>query len=353
MGDGRYYSLNQFFSIVCLTLLIIFVVINFMIYLYKGKNKIILALYSSLGIAILLRFSEAIVVSSTMIHLSSVLANISLGVFVLLYIFLLIRIITVVNKKIWLPLIALFVPSLAVLLFAFDTRIAVYILLTFNLKIASNYFIPYKVTTSIFGDIKELVLDYVFIVDAQDIIIYKNNNISNSSIFNQIDKIDIDQIEAFFSSPSIIRKAYNKSFVKVLDYNMYFQYNKKEITDQGKTAGYIITFTDITDLITMLDNLKLKQDQTKNTNIQLALYKEIVYGIEKEKEINNLLEKIANNQQQSMLQLKMELIQLDKMIDENIDNYFHITIRKTIENAKKNLFNVRKAVTEYINYYEK
>lgn len=330
-------------------MLIIFVVINLMIYFYKGKNKTIMILYAILGISILLRFVETIAVLDGMIDLSRMLSNIFLAVFVLFYIYLLASISRFVEKKVLILMIILFALSLSVLLFSFDIRIIMYILLALNLNIAAIYFIPYRVTTSIFRDIKELVLDYVFIVDDHYKIIYKNNNVSNSNLFNKIDKIDIGEIERLFSNPSIIRKAYDKSFIKILDRELYFQYNKKEIMNEEKITGYIITFTEITDLINMLDNLKLKQEQANNINIKLTLYKEIVYDVEKEREINNLLEEIANNQQQSMKQIKGEI----KYLSENINSEFNVNVQKTIEKVKENLLDVRSAVTKYINYYEK
>ncbi|MDY0235247.1 MAG: hypothetical protein RBR71_04435 [Gudongella sp.] len=349
MGDGRYYSSNQFFSIVYLTMLIIFIVVNFMIYLYKGNNKTIMASYASFGMAILLRFVEAIAVSTGIIKLSGVLSNTFLVVFVLFHSYLLVKMIRFVDKKTMISLTVLFSLSLSVLLFNFDSRIIVYVLLAINLIIVANYFIPYRVPTSVFGDIKELVLDYVFIVDGNGKIIYKNNNIANSHIFSEIDKIDITEIKTIFTNSTIIRKAYDKSFIKILDYDIYFQYNKKEIMDEDEIVGHIITFTDITDLIHMLDNLELKKEQAKDINIELALYKEIVYDTEKEREINSLLHKIADNQQQSMQALKVEIQNMLEKIDENFDE----NIIRTIERAKDNLLDVRTAVSEYINYYDK
>jgi hypothetical protein len=348
MGDGRYYSLSQFFSIIYLTLLIIFMTMTFMLYIYKGKKKSILVLYFVLEISIFLRFVETIVVSINAINLCKVLNNIFLGTFILFYIYLLLDIRKFIAKKILILLTVFLSLSYVLLIFNFNYIIITYILLAINLNVLANYFIPYRVTTSIFGDIKELILDYVFIVDDNRKIIYKNNSISNSDIFNKIDNIDIREIEKIFANSVTIRKAYDKSFIKILDCDLYFQYSKKAIMNKSNIAGYIITFTDITDLINMLDNLKLKQEQTNNINIQLALYKEIVYDKEKEREINILLEKIANNQQQSMQVLREEIIHLS----ENIDDDFNANIQKTIEKAKKDLFDVRSAVTEYINYYD-
>jgi hypothetical protein len=297
----------------------------------------------------LMSFIEAIAVSSSMIFLSKVFSDILLAVFSLFYIYLLVDVSKLVDKKILIALSLFFSLSLGISLLNLDSRIFVYLLLTANLSLVSNYYMPYRVTTSIFGDIKELVLDYVLIVDDSCQIIYKNNNIANSHVFKDIEKVDIQEIGSIFRDSTIIRKAYDKSFIKVLKLDMYFQYNKKEIMDGEKIAGHIITFTDISDLIHMLDSLKIKQEEAKAANIKLALYKEIVYDTEKDREINSLLEEIANNQQQSMENLKLEI----ENLRDNMDSDFSKNIQKTIEKAKSNLLDVRTAVTEYTNFYYK
>jgi len=348
MGDGRYYSYDQFVGIICLTLLIVFIIVNLMIDYYKGKSRVVFALYVILGSSVFLNFIETIARADYLIYTSKRLSDVCIGIFVVLYIYLLAGIKKSGEKKKMVSISSLFALSFIAIIFNFDAKIFIYILLAINLKILGEYFMPYSATTSIWGDIKEFVLDYVFIVDDNCKIIYKNNNMINSSIFNNLDRINLDDIEEIFANPSIIRKAYEKSFIKVLNYSMYFQYNKKELLDGDKIIGYIITFTDITGLINMLDNLKLKQEQTKETNVKRAIYKDIVYEIEKEREINMLLEKIANNQQQSMKELKMEIKNLRK----NMDSDFNANIVKTIEKAKENLTDVRNAVSEYMNYYE-
>jgi hypothetical protein len=138
------------------------------------------------------------------------------------------------------------------------------------------------------------------------------------------------------------------TFVKYLgDKIIYMGYSKKSIIKNNKLAGYIITFTDITELINMLDELNMKQSETVKANTKLSHYKEIVYDIEKEKEINNLLDEIANNQQKSMLELKCDIDDVKISLDED----FIQKISKIITNAKHDLQDVRKAVTAYMNYY--
>lgn len=349
MGDGRYYTLNQFISIVYLTVLIIFMVISFIIYLYKVKNKMILGVYIGVGISVILSFIEKIVVSAYNLELFGMASNIFLWLSVVLYILLLIRLREAVQRKVIISMGILFLMSLFILVNKYDTKMIIYLLFIINLNILAMSSISYRINSSIFGDVKELILDYVFIVDDSSRIIYKNNNVEVSGTFNNADNIDVERIESFFIERSTIRRAYNKSFVKLVDNNIYYQYSKKEIMNRERLAGYIVTFTDITELVKMLDKLKLKEEETNNTNIKLSIYKEIVYDTEHEKEINNLLTDISRNQQKSMHELKVEI----ELLIENKDGKTNEKIQETIKKAKDSLLDIRNAVTEYRNYYEK
>ncbi|MFA9424437.1 MAG: hypothetical protein ACERLG_12730, partial [Sedimentibacter sp.] len=67
MGDGRYYTSEQFFSIIYLTTLIIFMTVSIMLSVYKGsKNKIskqVLMPMIVLFIIVVFSFIEQVVVS--------------------------------------------------------------------------------------------------------------------------------------------------------------------------------------------------------------------------------------------------------------------------------------------------
>ncbi len=127
----------------------------------------------------------------------------------------------------------------------------------------------------------------------------------------------------------------------------YFQYRKKEIISEGEISAYILTFVDTTHLIAMLDEYELKREAVFKSNVRLRRYRDRVYEIEREKEVNNLLQEIAQNQTKSLVALKQNIEKID-INDENFDN----DIDALISRAKSNLSDVRKAVTTYINYYD-
>lgn len=440
MGDGRFYTGSQFFNIIFLTMLIIFVVISIMLCLYKGagnkSSKRLLYIYICLGAMIVLRFMEGIVVSegfayflrcvmsiafiacnfsflnflfryiiddfySSKKQLVKGLSNMTymlLGIFLIIsladtsliitsYSFDLVEFGTGYIVVVGVSFILLFfinaflfkyrhktntlkinINSITLTTFLFwiiplgfyflcaglyevNTRaveLIIFMLFSVGLCILSSYFMPYRVvSSSIFNNVKDLILDYVFIIDSDGHIIYKNKSVEESEFFNKIDTIDINNIQHVFTKEVIKRNAYGKLFIKYVgDKNIYFSYSEKHIKKDNKVAGSIITFIDITSLIKMLDELENKNQETKKLNSELSHYSKIVYDLEKEKEINNLLGEIANNQEQSMIKLKKDIVTL---IDNN-DN-FMLEIDKISAEAKEDLFDVRQAVSAYMNYY--
>jgi len=156
---------------------------------------------------------------------------------------------------------------LCVGLYGVNTRsveLIVFMLFSVNLNILSSYFMSYRVSSSIFNDVNDLILDYVFIINSDGHIIYKNKSVEESEIFNKVDTIDTNNIQHIFSKEIIKRNAYGKLFIKYMgDENIYFSYGEKYIKKDNKVAGSIITFIDITSLIKMIDKLENKNQETK------------------------------------------------------------------------------------------
>lgn len=206
---------------------------------------------------------------------------------------------------------------------------------------------PFRISSTIFNDVREMVLDYIFITDKQGKVIYKNFKFSEVGIFKILNVVNLNHINELFNQEVVIRKAYNMVFFK---YNgsvvRYFSYSHKSIEDQGKIVGQIITLTDMTDLVDLLDNLKIKEEETWMIHQALKLQEESVYELEKEKEIHHLLKEIANNQQVVMIQLKQKIDAL-KPCDENMT----LSLSDLIDACKDNLEDVRAAVTTYMDYY--
>lgn len=349
MGDGRYYTPEQFFNIILFTTLIIFVVIAFMFNFYKVEKhkKYIRTLGSMLLVSLVSSYIFEIAYSTLVIILSDYLRSIVLLAYLMGNTVLLFRNKDDKNFIMWAYLILLFIPIVVIIKSQIETNI-IYVLYVLHYILIFNRFTKYKVSSSVFTDVKKLMLDYVFIITIHGDVIFRNDKTINSDIFKDRKLIDIDNISELFTCKTTIRNAFTKQFIKVdADKILYFQYHKKEILDKGRLAGYIMTFVDITNLISMLDKLSEHREQTKKTNIELDKYKDIVYEIEKEKEINNLLDEIANNQQKSMYILKNQLEKLDTE-----DDYFLDDLDNISDKAKSNLSDVRAAVTSYIKYYE-
>jgi len=223
-----------------------------------------------------------------------------------------------------------------------------YLSFVFSLNASVNYLVPYKVTFSIFNNVKDLIMDYVFIIDQNGRIVYKNKAIDILNVFKNIKIIDINDMSLIFKVPIELREAYGKQFIKLKDDNTvyYFSYTVKKIMNQEMEVGNIITFVEITQLIQLLDDLKKQQLHTQTINDELKIYSENVYNLEKEKEINMLLDEIARNQEYSMNQLKDDI---QKM--KNNHDHMMLDYKEIMDEAKKNLFDVRAAVSAYMQYY--
>ncbi|MDA3845601.1 MAG: hypothetical protein PF505_03520 [Vallitaleaceae bacterium] len=225
-----------------------------------------------------------------------------------------------------------------------------YILLSLfaaGLGVVSSILTPYHVSTSVFSDVRELMLDYVFITDEAGAIIYRNESVEKSEFFYKLSNIDLDCITSLFKDEVILKETYKKQIIELLSDKMYYlSYTKKQIIKGEQPAGYILTFSDISYMIDMLNELEQKEAETKHTNEELIAYKEIVYEVEKDKEINYLLTEVAANQQKSMERLKNDIKDL-----ENIEEGFIEAVTQIIDYAKNDLQDVRQAVTTYRTYY--
>jgi hypothetical protein len=205
------------------------------------------------------------------------------------------------------------------------------------------------VTLSIFNNVKDLIMDYVFIIDKEGKIVYKNKGIDSVDFFKDVKSIQIENIFQMFNIPIELREAYEKKFIKITqnDVVYYYSYTIKSIFNEDEEVGNIITFVDITDLILLLDDLKKQQKHTQNINNELQAYSQNVFNLEKEKEINVLLDEITLNQEQSMMQLRSDIME---MVEKH--EHFQLDLSEAIKEAKSDLSDVRAAVSTYMQYYE-
>lgn len=362
MGDGRYYSLGQFFNIIILTLAVIFLTVNLMLAFYKEERhgKGLSLAGGLLLVALVGRFLAEVAVSPIRIELGNYLFyGMSIG-HIVMCIAIDIRYLVEAkksqtinwrtpNRKTMSYIMGTVVLILGVLfLVKVDWRIPIVVILTGHFGFLVSYLTEYRISSSIFTDVKKLMLDYVFIVGVEGEILFKNDRVAESTFFKKVVSIDKENIGDLFKGRVVFRQDFAKQFIKVEgDTTAYFQYNQKSLKEKGQPVAYILTFVDISELVNMLDQIEAQHHQATELNNQLARYKEKVYELEREKEINNLLDEIADNQRKSLLILEEKIGQL-KITDDSFDEQ----VEQLIFLAKADLKDVRQAVTTYIDYYE-
>lgn len=439
MGDGRYYSVSQFYSIVFLTILLIFFAISVTFYSYRGdlsmRKKRFLTSYLGLIISALFCFYEWLTPNPVHAYYSILFSTVFFAGFLLAFDNMLyvetnfylsknpiskhkahmcaivgifvsyfmtvcfypqfILMYDAFNSSRFTRVFALMIAFISLLIIINSTNLLIRIKLRkkqlnggeiflavlllvvvptlylagyiYFLKVLSRnlYYIThllaglsligfygrvanYRVSASVFNDVKALILDHVFIIDTRGQIIYKNKGALQSSLFVTDKMIDTKSIESFFSYHIDRRFDYDKEILIIKNKKIYyFTYTKKVIYQKHMVKGHIITFVDVSDLVIMLDKLKKKSEQAVKVNAKLAQYTHMVYDIEKEREVGILLDEIAETQEKSMSQLKNQiesLITNDKVIST-------LTIDDLIASGKKNLAKVRSAVSTYMNYY--
>ncbi len=262
MGDGRYYTGEQFFSILYLTTIIIFMVISIMLYLYKGsRNRFLLAAYAFLACSALFSFLEQVTVSVhrgriavlltailfmfannlfihyliphkhnrvhdiihgiLLIYLCSALYYEDLlikaynfeviiyakGYLLILMAYLAFYILyTIMLSRIPSRYVIVWIMPLFIIIIAIasgDLRMkyafySMYLLGSVSLNLISEYTTVYKINPTIFSDIKDLIMDYVFITDNDGSVIFKNSHLLESDDFREFHQFDPLDIESIF-----------------------------------------------------------------------------------------------------------------------------------------------------------
>lgn len=436
MGDGRFYTDQQFYTIMYLTILLIFSVVSFMIAYYKGQQTKsignLLFSYAFCIFAILLSFYETVLVDVAIAkHVCAVVFILMVQGFLVTDIFLL-RHFSAKSKKekaghsitnilivlqglylVWQSLNGQFgllrsysfeavsyrltvtiiclvlllfsmlarwlnyrvtrkkkqerriihiatlfitVPILVITLIAtlYPTFLHLMILpslgiLSIGITILAYYIVSYRVSASIFGAVKDMIEDYVLITDAQGLILYKSQRFEASETFADVVSFSLDSMEDCFAVTVTKREAYKKVFLH-LDHphEQFLQYAHVDVIKDDRVVGKIVTFTDITSLIVSLDKLESEKKELREVHRQLSTYKEIVYAIEREKEVHHLMTEITKNQYQSTVTLKKEIQGLSKTMELTFIDDVEVLIKQ----AKSDLRDVRAAVSQYREYYD-
>lgn len=225
-----------------------------------------------------------------------------------------------------------------------------YFMFTIVINLSVLYFAPYNMTPLVFDSIGDILVDYAFISNKDGDILYKNKK-ADYGFFKNTDKIDVSDIRTLFSG-NIVEKwdKQGKLYIELTNNKevYYFSYKERVIKNKNKVIGNIITITDITKLINTLNSLERKKEEAEKANKELRDYSKVVYFLEKEKKINDLLEEIANLQEDKMLEI---VSRMEKAIIKINDEDFEEYIDNTIDLANDNLNRVRKVVSTYKEYY--
>jgi transcriptional regulator with PAS, ATPase and Fis domain len=200
-----------------------------------------------------------------------------------------------------------------------------------------------------FDKIGDILQDYVFVTNVDGNVIHKNKMANQSDLFISDEKIDIDNIKNIYRiKPDIKKNSHGNEYAK-LEYKnkeLYFIHKHDFLKDKEEIIGHIITIIDITNLMNLLYSLEDKKEKSKETNAKLKHYSEVVYHIEKEKEINVLLEEILYSREKEM----QSLIDKINLLIQN-ENDFLEQIDHVVCFNQRILEDVRKAVRTYRQYY--
>lgn len=434
MGDGRYYTFYQFFSVILLVLLSMFVISSMLIGYYRNEKnhtaKKMLSMYLILSLIIILKTVELVMPNYDIAFFIRCFNSLMLILLMLYWLFYLnkntFRVLKI-NIEYLLSIISALIIIITIFTKGqiiiinysfFDTQFSNYFLamliaisivvLAYIAKISAikkqihsiyknsqsilflaifmflpisiysamiifniNYldfaeiFIytalaamftiiiytqsPSGLTVLAFNKVGDIIKDYVFATDQKGKIIYKNIKANQSDYFTKNEKIDIENVKSIYRiDPELKKNGEGKEYVKLhnADADLYFLHIHDHLKDGAQIIGHIITIIDITDLVSLLNSLEDKKQKSKEANLALKKYSEVVYHIEKEKEINLIVEKIISLKEKEMHKL---IDMIDSLIKDSSD--YKGEIDSVIEFNQTILEDIRKTVTAYRQHY--
>ncbi len=417
MGDGRYYTLYQFGSVLFLTLMVILVCVSGVVCAYQGfkpEGRKILGAHVVLGIAGIMRFTEEVIVSQdigfvmnlgelicltlTQLLLLGQLNRLSRlnpliyqGICILSGIFLPISLLAqdwliqaysfegIVFGKAYLTLAGIFgifsagaaisgklgpwplvlytlplaVHVLTALFFPLYGDISLLVFYpTFlvGLNVFSADLKAYRIGDQMFSNINDLIKDAVLVCDPENYIVYQNQNARNAEFIETAgNTIPGGRPEALLARDMTRTRQYNiQVFTPKKD--RYMDCHSKPIWQGTKQVGQMIIFSDISEHIRMLDRRAAQKKEFEAVNKKLHQYSNIVFDMEKEKEISLLLGDITGTQQVFMDEFRKRVTALSRDLDGGQDR-FNQEVDAILFRAKSNLTHIRNIVAKYRSYY--
>lgn len=374
MGDGRYYTIKQFTNVSVMMVLIMVMTVNLVGSIYqhgaRKRSRQLLGLYVLLFCGIGSRYVAEVIVdidlSMDLIRFSGAITLMVWTALLIIIARLLLRIYRDKAKNI-VDHTLIHRMTLVSGVFVTTCAVSLAFLLSGPTDMAGYWFLiqyggaayiidslirvsgPYVISPSLFTKTKNMLLDFVFIIDGKGNLIYQSNHSYGDDLFSQVATIDPDNVKNIFSKPVENRRMNGNDYILISDSGeeVFLSYARKPLMRKGKRTGEILTFSDVSGLVRLLSDLKKEQADTEKINEELQQYAKIVYSLEKEQEIQLLLEDIAENQEGSMLELKKEMEALEGVGDD----VFMDAIKPMIQKAKENLASVRQAVSTYKAYF--
>lgn len=417
MGDGRYYTLYQFGSVLFLTLMMILICVSGVVCAYQGfkqEGRKILAAHVVLGIAGAMRFTEEVIVSQdigfamklgelicltlTQLLLLGQLSRLSRlnpwiykGICILsgilLPIFLLAQdwliqtysfegivfgkgylalagiygifsVWAAISGKLrpWiltlytLPLAVHVLTALFFPLYGDISLLVVYLTALAGLNVFSADLKAYRIGDQMFSNINDLIKDAVLVCDPENYIVYQNQNARNTEFIETAGNIiPGGRPEALLARDMTRSRQYNIQ-VFTPEKDRYMDCHSKTIWQGIKPAGQMIIFSDISEHIRMLDHRAAQKKEFETVNQKLRQYSNIVFDMEKEKEISLLLSDITGTQQTFMDEFRKRVKALSQDLDGGQDR-FNQEVDAILSRAKSNLTHIRNIVAKYRSYY--
>jgi len=374
VGDGRYYTVEQFTNVSMMMVIIMVLTVNLVAYIYqKGgnrKSRQLIGIYFVLFCGLLIRFVSEVIVNIPLAQTLDKLSRvITLGFWIGLFMILAHWVIGLYLKgdKSQRTYTIRYQMVIVISIFMTTCAISTIFMMLGPSTLGTYWYIsqfgpaayilhrlialkaPYTISASLFTKTKNMLLEYVFIIDSKGNVIYRSSHTEDETLFRHVDKVDPNHVEEVFckSVEHCIMNGNDYILYKDHEQRTYLSFMRKDIMRQGKSVGEILTFSDVSGLVELLESLKKDQENTEKVNEELRQYAKIVYSLEKEQEIQLLLEDIAENQESSMKALRDQMLLLDGAVDEAFDGM----VEEMIQKAKANLASVRQAVSTYKAYY--
>jgi len=415
MGDNRYYTFNQFLDVFFIMVLVIFSVFSIVRIYYRsheyaktsifflplstislfGLIRIVEYVYPNIAVCSMLRSLSLtfILIAIFTINMTSIRLRsmfIIAGFLVILPIFNLVRVyefhellysqsykllyFLVFLKSVYtaskhfhikdkrllaVPNILLFLlPSLTYLIMlVFNSRgldyIEILMMMTYTIYINLKFFRNDKSSYAVlaFEKIGNMGHNYIFVLDENKRIIYRNQAVKSSSFFSKTSTIDVSDFSQVFQGQGVNKYKYkHKEYLELIlnEEKVYFEYLMTELKENDQLIGYILTFMNITELLNLLMSLEEKKKESERIHHKLTNYSEVVYHLEKEKEINKLLEEIITSREKQMTYLSQMVNDANVKLDDHMfEKYIEVAINKSNEVLEE----VRDTVSQYRAYY--